>query len=96
MNNYAYALMFDIDDALNYSDIHNKITSMPNLYSWFHYLRSSYILISSCDNEELAENIRKIIPNKRFLIFKVDLSTRHGWLPREAWDWIEKMRSEIE
>lgn len=87
--------MFDIDDTLDYNDIHNKLTSMPYLYSWFHYLQSSYIFISSYNHEELAEYIRKIIPNKRFLIFKVDLSTRHGWLPREAWDWIERMKSVI-
>ncbi len=95
MNKTAYVLMFDTDDLLDYSQIHNKVTHIPGLYSWFHYLQSSYILIYNSTSSDLAAHVRDIIPNKRFLIFEINLATRHGWLPREAWDWIEKMKNEI-
>ena len=91
MSKYAYALMFDTDDNLDYNDIHKKITSLPDLYSWFHYLRCSYVLISEVDTNAITQEMIKIIPNKRFLIFRIDLKSRNGWLPKEAWDWIEKM-----
>ena len=95
MSKFAYVLMFDTDDDLDYNTIHNKIIIIQGLYSWFHYLQSSYVLIYDSNSSDLAAKIREIIPNKRFLIFEVDLSTRHGWLPKDAWDWIEKMRTEI-
>jgi len=88
--------MFDTDDNLNYNIVHNGIISIPGLYSWFHYLQSSYVLISELNTNTLTQEISKIIPNKRFLIFRVDLNTRNGWLPKDAWDWIERMKSEIE
>lgn len=94
MNRYAYALMFDTDDNLDYNAIHKGITSMPGLYSWFHYLRSSYILISENDSNELTQQILKVIPNKRFLLFQIYLNSRNGWMPKEAWDWIEKQSQE--
>lgn len=95
MSRYAYALMFDTDDNLNYNEIHNKITTIPNLLSWFHYLQSSYIFISELDSNELTQHLIKIIPNKRFLLFRIDLSSRNGWMPKEAWEWIEKKAREI-
>ena len=96
MNRHAYIMMFDTDDSLDYNEIHKGITSMQGLYSWFHYLRSSYILISDKDSNELTQQIIKVIPNKRFLLFMCDLNTRNGWMPREAWDWIEKKSHEVE
>lgn len=87
--------MFDTDDNLNYNIVHQNITSIHGLYSWFHYLQSSYVLISELDSYALTQEIIKIIPNKRFLVFSVDLRTRNGWLPKDAWDWIEKMKKEV-
>ena len=95
MNKTAYVLMFDTDDLLDYTQIHTKFTQIPGLYSWFHYLQSSYIFIYNSTSSDLAAHVRDIIPNNRFLIFEINLSSRHGWLPREAWDWIEKMKNEI-
>ena len=94
MSKFAYALMFDVTDSLDYNEIHKKIINIPNLYSWFHYLQSSYILISEEDSYFLTQEIIKIMPNKRFLLLRVDLASRNGWMPKEAWEWIEKMRAE--
>lgn len=96
MNKYAYALMFDTDDNLDYNDVHKKLTSLPCFYSWFHYLRSSYVLISELDTNAITQEMIKIIPDKKFLIFRIDLRSRNGWLPKEAWDWIEKMTSVVD
>ena len=96
MSKYAYALMFDIDDNLDYSEVHKQVTTIPSLLSWFHYLQSSYILISESDSNELTQYLIKIIPNKRFLLFRIDLSSRNGWMPKEAWEWIEKKAREID
>ena len=95
MSRYAYALMFDTDDNLDYNSVHKSITSIQGLYSWFHYLQSSYVLISESDTNVLTQELIKILPNKRFLIFRIDLATRNGWLPKEAWDWIEKMKDQV-
>lgn len=87
--------MFDTDDNLDYNEVHKKITTIPGLVSWFHYLQSSYILIRDSTSYELTQELIKIIPNKRFPIFRVDLETGNGWMPKEAWEWIENKAREI-
>ena len=52
-------------------------------------------MIYNSNSSDLAAYVRGIIPNKRFLVFEINLATRHGWLPKEAWEWIEKMKNEI-
>ena len=95
MNRNAYIFVFDTTVNLDFGQIHGRIVSIPGLYSWFHYILSSYVLIYNGDSNTLTQELLKIIPNVRFQIFKVDLSSRNGWLPKEAWDWIERMRVEM-
>ena len=87
----AYILTFDRDDDLDYLDFHEILTEQPEIISWFHYLKSSYILISDEMNAKaLSLMVGDIVPGKRFLIVEVKLRNRNGWLPRDAWDWLRK------
>jgi hypothetical protein len=99
MSKYAYILVFDRDDNLDYVEIHKKITEMPSLYSWFHYIRSSYILISSQQAaHQFIEEVRAAIGmEKQLLLMKVSLEggDYNGWLPTDAWEWIRERYKEL-
>lgn len=92
----AYLLTFDIHYLkFNYRVIHDKITKFSEVTDWFHFMESSYILISKSPASVLGEKIRNVIPEHRFLIVEIDLRERDGWLPKEAWEWIAKNRLKI-
>ena len=92
----AYILTFDRDDLRNYQIIHDKIISLPDIVNWWHYIKSSYILIASTSNASNLQNqIKAVIPNKRFFLVEVDLINSNGWLPPKAWDWIRKHRDNL-
>ena len=91
MNRFAYILVFDRDDRCDYKSIHDKILSIDSLISWFHYIKSSYILITTDSSaKQLAKKIQPLIPNKFYLLVEIDMNNRQGWLPSKAWDWIHK------
>lgn len=91
MSKHAYLLVFDRDDFLDYKTIHEKIISIDGLLNWFHYIKSSYILITNEPSaKQLARKIQPFIPQKTYLLVEIDMNNRQGWLPPKAWDWIKK------
>lgn len=90
MSRHAFILVFDRDDFLDYKSIHNQIISIDSLLNWFHYIKSSYILITNESSaKQLAKKIQPIIPQKSYLLVEIDMNNRQGWLPRKAWDWLK-------
>lgn len=92
----AYILTFDRDDNRNYKAIHDKIVNLPSVITWWHYIKSSYIIIASTNSAtELNNEILEAFPKKRFLLIEVNLRNRNGRLPLEAWDWIKNQVTKI-
>jgi hypothetical protein len=90
MANTAYILTFDRDDDLDYLELHTKITSLTEVLSWSHYIKSSYILITITPiAETLNEKLLLIFEGEKgFLLMEVDMKNNNGRLPPKAWDWI--------
>lgn len=84
----AYLFVFDRDFLTDYNNLHNKIKSDIYISNWWHYLNSAYILISPYDASQLTNSIRSYFPN-RFLLIKITKNNYNGWLPKDAWDWIQ-------
>jgi len=92
----AYILTFDRDDLRDYKVFHDTLAKTPEVITWWHYIKSSYIIISKHSANVLAQEILKIAPNKRLLIVEVNLKNRNGLLPKEAWEWLTKQQEFIE
>lgn len=96
MSRTAYILTFDRDDNLDYKSFHDSLISCPTVITWWHHIKSCYILIADTKNATvLQQEIKGIIPNKRFLLLEVNLENRNGWLPLQAWEWIKKQTFKI-
>lgn len=92
----AYILTFDRDDDLDYKAIHDSIVASPSVLTWWHYIKSSYILIAKTNSATtLNQEIKNVLPGKRFLLVELNLKNRNGWLPQEAWDWIKNQTEKI-
>ena len=87
--NRAYILVFNRNFDFDYNLLHKGIKDNPYIINWWHYLFSSYLLISPNNAKELARSIRIFFPHK-FLLMEIKSNNYYGWLSSEAWEWIKK------
>lgn len=97
MYNKAYIINFDkggLIDSFDYKKFHDNLTTAKGVINWWHYLESSYIIIT--DANVTATNVSDFVlqhmKEKYFLVVELNLKNHNGWLPKEAWDWINKYR----
>lgn len=81
-----YILSFD-PHLTNAQLLHNLITTMPSTIDWWHYLGSTYLIVSDLSAVDIQGHINtKWVGN--FLVVEVNNKNSGGWLPKVAWDWI--------
>ena len=69
----------------DYSAVHDTIKSFG---IWWHYLESTWLVDSFLTADQIAVKVRQHIDqNDRLLVIGVT-SESAGWLPQDAWDWI--------
>lgn len=95
MYNKAFIITFNkggITDTFNYNKFHDSLVSTKGIISWWHYLESSYIVIVdwNISATNISNVVRDLMPNKLFIVIELNLENHNGWLPKEAWDWINK------
>lgn len=90
-----YILIIDkggLLDSFDYKGFHEKLTTANGIKAWWHYLESTYIIKVEfgITAHNVSEYVQKIAPNKKFFVCELNLGNHNGWLPQEAWDWINK------
>ena len=66
------------------------ITELQGSPDWAHYLDSTWLIATNETAEDLSARIRTHL-NAADLLLVVEIkqgSTKQGWLPKDAWDWI--------
>ena len=83
---------FNIDDAVRRATIELALKADSN--NFWNYLPSVYILCS-CVNRDAAwwtQRLQPLIDPQRDRFFVLELalngSARNGWLPADAWNWL--------
>ncbi len=85
-----YLITYDLKGPPSkYRDVSEEI---KQLGAWWHYLESTWIVKSSTLNADsmFAKLEKHISGGDRVLIIKVDKNDKQGWLPQDAWDWINE------
>lgn len=60
---------------------------------WWHYLTSTWLLSTFKTPQQVLEALRPyMLPTDRVLIIEVG-QNYNGYLPKEAWDWIQRQQS---
>jgi hypothetical protein len=68
------------------------LSTLKSLGSWMHYFSNSIILYTEYDAVSIYEQIENINKNKYTLVIKLDQSNYYGWMPEEAWNWIQERK----
>jgi hypothetical protein len=91
----AYIINYEkggVFDNFDYKKFHNTLTTANGILNWWHYLGSSYIIITenNITATNVSEFVKQYMKNKLFLVVELNLQNHSGWLPKEAWEWINK------
>jgi len=92
----AFMVTYDLKGAsANYSELYEFFKSQQN---WWHYLKSTWIIVTELDASELADEILKFTNQEdRFLVTSISHETQtNGWLPKKAWNWIRSRLPEAD
>ena len=77
-------------DFFDYSKFHGFLLSYPRITDWWHYLKTTYIVVT--DSLVTASDLTNfLIPqykNLQFLVIEVNLQNHNGLLHPDAWKWI--------
>lgn len=92
----AYIITIDkgggLIDGFNYENFHAAVLSIPGIVNWWHYLQSTYIVITqfSTSAHHISNHLIPVTSTKQkqFFVCQLNLKDHNGFLPKEAWDWI--------
>jgi hypothetical protein len=84
----VYCVSYDLNKAgQNYNALYEELKKAG---TWWHYLDSTWLIDTSLTAQSLSDRLLKHIDsNDRLLVIKVTRDYQ-GYLPKEAWDWINQ------
>ena len=90
--NKVYIITFNTDEPFNMVTFHDYITSLyPNkIIDWWHYIHTTYLIVSPLDVNSLYNLIFPGVPQRYLLVVEIDPNNAQGWLPPDAWKWLQK------
>lgn len=87
--------------AINY-DLHSPGQDYEGLYeairscgAWWHYLGSTWLVDTSLDAKGIFGRLENHIDKNDFVLVIGVRRDYQGWLPKEAWEWINERRSRM-
>jgi hypothetical protein len=86
-------------DAVNYPGFHTEFLQPHAIRRWWHYMDSLYIIGTEWSSQDLSEHFTKTAHAQGVpllhLVLEVNLRNRFGWLPQDAWEWIEQATADM-
>ncbi len=82
-----YLITYDLKNInKNYDSLYLAI---KGLGAWWHYLDSTWIIKTNMNSVQIWNILAPHITTMdRMLIIKIDSYDKYGWLPQDAWDWL--------
>jgi hypothetical protein len=85
---YAYVICFALHGPPSaYRDFFEELQECD---AWMHYVQNAWIVLSRRPLMDLAKNLRGKIRTGDWLMVMPAKGPVDGWLPKEAWEWINK------
>jgi hypothetical protein len=69
----------------NYDNLYSAIKQCGK---WWHYLESTWLIITSETSQQIWTRLVPHLDKSDFILIIEVRNDCHGWLPKDAWDWI--------
>jgi hypothetical protein len=81
-------ITYDLRTPKDYHDFYEAIKLQGEQGKWWHYMTSTWLLSTTKTPQQVFDAIHPHLDNQDFLLV-CELSPNYqGWLPKQAWDWI--------
>lgn len=80
---------YDLKEARDYTPFYEILKKQGNI-SWWHYLTSTWLLSTTQTAQQVVDAIKPYMGAQDFLLVGEFGPNYTGWLPKEAWDWIQE------
>ena len=68
-----------------------------NALQWWHFIEQTCVVYTTFDPDEYAKKLLPfILKTDSLLVVKVTPHEFQGWLPKDAWDWLNNTSNVIE
>lgn len=85
---YPYIVTYDLKQpADQYKPLFDEL---QRSYTWWHYLTSTWVVVRYETLDELGPKLNSLIFQGDGLLIQPAKGPSHGWLPKEAWDWLQR------
>ena len=87
-----YLVTYNPDAYFNKAIFHGYMISLypSHITDWWHYIDTTYLIVSSLEVNSLYNLTFPGVPKRYLLIIEVDPNNAQGWLPKDAWIWLQK------
>ena len=92
--NKLYIITFKAGLNFNATNFHSYINALHTkkwITDWWHYTDNAYIVVSPY---KVGELYNATVPSLAFMTYvlfiEVDPNNAQGWLPKNAWTWLQK------
>ena len=84
-----YLITYDLNNK-SIKDYGSLFVALKSIGPWWHYLESTWIIKTNLTSAQIWDYLAKHITTKdRLLIVRIDARDKWGWLPQEAWHWLD-------
>lgn len=87
-----YIITFDRDANASYKPFHDAFVKHREINKWWHYIKSCYVIGTEMEISDLSSHFKSTAETHgipvRHLVLRVNLDENQGWLPKDAWEWI--------
>lgn len=82
----AYSITYDLKNpGRDYKKLYEAIKASGK---WWHYLESTWLVVTDETSQQIWNRIGRTIDDNDFVLIIEVRKDVHGWLPKDAWDWI--------
>ncbi len=83
----AYSITYDLKSpGSNYEKLYEVIKDTGK---WWHFLESTWLVVSNETSQEIWDKIAPVVDKNDFILIIEIKRNYYGWLPKDAWDWID-------
>ena len=81
-----YAINYDLKKpGQDYTDLHEAIKSCGD---WWHFLGSTWLVDTPLNAQDVWQRLAPLVDGNDIVLVIGVTREYQGWLPQQAWDWI--------
>ena len=86
---YAYIVSHDLKEPI--ASYGPYFEELKRSLKWWHFVESTWIVLRYETQVELANKLRPLIYRNDRLLIQPAKGPSDGWLPQEAWTWLDQI-----